>query len=446
MVIFSCRKKKESTMGKNSKNSLPVFVGQPVLAQILKRIRKEDVDCIASQHQSDRYVKKFSTYNHIVALLFGVMSSCDSLRELVLVLAAEQRTLLHLSIGYKVSRSTLARANGSRSPKVFEAIYLSLLLRFGGFLRDSSSRRAAAEDLFAMDSTTITLSSEILKGTGKPCYADGRQKGGIKAHAVMNAEEGVPCMVEFSKAAKGDVKFMGMACKLPKGSFVAMDKAYCGHEMFEELTRLGIWYVTRLKDNVNYSVAKELEGFKKAEGWETAAQRVIKDEIISISLPKNQEHSCRRTEYMGIVKDRNGVEREKLFVFLTNNLDIEAQTIAGIYRDRWRIELMFKRIKQNFPLKYFYGESVNAIENQIWAVLIACLLLTIAHREAKPRWTKTKKLQKLAFSSVVSLMRRLLTNYVDFSLLLSDPEMFPKIMFSRPPPEQDLFSLAGAKI
>jgi hypothetical protein len=410
-------------------------MGQPVLAQILKYLGKEEVESIALKHQSDRYVKKLSTYNYVSALLFGVMSFCNSIRELVLVLAAEQSKLLHLSIDYKVSRTSFARVNGSKNPKILEDIYCSLLRRFSSFLWDSRLYKASVDKLYALDSTTITLSSTILKGTGKPCYADGRRKGGIKVHAVINVDEGVPHMVKFSKAAKGDVKFMGMAAKLPRGSFITMDKAYSDHKILEKLTLLCIWYVTRLKDNVKYKVLKAHTDFKKAPGWKTARERVLRDETISISLTKKKTHTCRRIEYIGIVKDRNGKEREKLFVFITNNLELDALTVAGIYRNRWQIELMFKRIKQNFPLKYFYGDNVNAIKNQIWAVLIACLLLTILHR-------KVSESQKWAFSSVVSLVRRLLMSYIDIQAMLNNPKIFPSNMYCNPPPEQDLFSIA----
>jgi len=422
-------------MLKDSKNSLSIYAGQPVLAQILKYLPKESVDEIARSHKSDHYVKKLSTYNHLTSLLFGVMLFCDSLRELVLLLAAEQRKLLHLSISYKVSRSTLARANGKRNPKVFESIYSSLLHRYRSFLRDSRLFVSAVGNLYALDSTTITLFCAILKGTGKPSYADGRQKGGIKAHTMMNVEEGVPCLVKFSKAAKGDVKFMGMACKLPKGSFITMDKAYSSHRLLERLSQLAIWYVSRMKDNVKYKVIRVLDTFNEA----AARERVIKDEVISVSLSKKKKHICRRIEYTGIVKDRNGREREKLFVFITNNLRLPAQTVAGIYRNRWQIELLFKRIKQNFPLKYFYGDNVNAIKNQIWAVLTACLLLTIVHRKASRK-------RPWAFSSVATIVRGLLMSYVDIKLILNDPDMLPNIMFGRPPPEPDLFSMAGIDV
>ena len=435
MVIFFIVKKKEYTMEEDSKNSSPVLMGQPVIAQILKCLGKKEVEAIVRQHQSDRYVKKLSTYNYVVALLFGVMSFCHSIRDLVLLLASEQNKLLHLSIDYKVSRTSFARVNGSKNPKVLEDIYMSLLGRFACFLRDSRLCKAAVEKLYALDSTTITLFCAILKGTGKPCYADGRQKGGIKAHTVISVEEGVPCMVKLSKAAKGDVNFMGMAAKLPKDSFITMDKAYSDHGVLEKLTQLWIWYVTRLKDNVQYKVIRAFDGFKKAKGWAKAIQRVIKDEAILISLPGGRNHLCRRIEYIGIVKNRNGAEREKLFVFLTNNLSLDALTIAGIYRNRWQIELMFKRIKQNFPLKYFYGESVKAIKNQIWAVLIACLLLTILHR-------KVSEKQKWAFSSIVSIVRRQLLSYVDICAMLSDPKMLHSNMYCKPPPKPDLFSLA----
>jgi hypothetical protein len=105
-------------MEENSKNSFPVLMGQPVIAQILKYLGKKEVEAIALRHQSDRYVKRFSTYNYVAALLFGVMSFCHSIRDIVLLLASEQSKLLHLSIDYKVSRTSFSRVNGSKNPKV----------------------------------------------------------------------------------------------------------------------------------------------------------------------------------------------------------------------------------------------------------------------------------------------------------------------------------------
>jgi hypothetical protein len=421
-------------MPENSKKPSEIYVGQPILSQILKYLGKEAVDDIASRHKSDRYVKKLSTYNHLVALLFGVMSFCDSLREIVLLLAAEQRKLRHLSIGYKLSRSTLARANGKRNPKVFESIYHWLLRRYRLFLLDSRQFEPAVKNLYALDSTTVTLATEILRGTGKPSYIDGHAKGGAKAHIVMSVAEAVPCLARITEAATGDASRMGMALSLPKGSFVAMDKAYSSHGMFERFSQRGIFYVTRLKDNVDY---KAIRLFHE-DGGKMEPESVIRDECVSVSLPESKKrHVCRRIAYLGIVKDRNGKEREKLFVFVTNNLRLPALTVAQIYRNRWQIELLFKRLKHNFPLKYFYGDSANAVKNQIWAALIACLLLTIVHREASAK-------RKWAFSNMVSLVRGLLMSYVSINLILSDPEMFPNIMFGRPPPaEPDLFSLAG---
>ncbi|GBU25382.1 transposase [Fibrobacteria bacterium R8-3-H12] len=437
MAIFLVDKKRDKAMVKDSKRLSDVYMGQPVLAQILKYIGKEDVNAIAIKHRSDRYIKKFTTRDHLSSLLYGVMSFCHSLRELVIILSSEQSKLVHLSIDYRVSRSTFARANSNRNPKVFEDIYHFILNRSRRFLRDSRLCKSDVGRLYALDSTTITLFSDILKGTGKPSHADGRQKGGIKAHMLIDVEEGVPGMVKFSKAAKGDAKFMGMAARLPKDSFIAIDKAYSDHGMLEKLTKLRIWYVSRLKDNVKCKALGVLPVPGRQSELEAERGRVISDKVISVSLPRKREgHICRRIEYIGIVKNRNGVEHEKLFVFSINNMRLPAQTIAGIYRKRWQIELMFKSIKQNFPLEYFYGDSVNAIKNQIWAALIACILLTIVHREAL-------KKQKWAFSNVVSLVRRLLMSYIDIHLILSCPNMFASHKQERPPPEQNLFSIAG---
>jgi hypothetical protein len=427
-------------MEEDSKNTLSIYVGQPVLAQIAKYLGKDPVDEIARRHKSDRYVKKFTTYNHLMSMLFGTMSFCESLREIELLLAAQQQKLPHLSIDYKVCRSTLGRANSNRAPEVFEDVYHLLLRRWRTFLRDSCPDTPPVKKLHAIDSTTMTLATGIVfAGTGKPCYADGRQKGGIKAHTMMNVEEGVPHLVKFSKAAKSDSKFMDMIYSLPKNSVITMDRAYCSHDKLEELSLRKIWYVTRLKDNVVYRVMRIFHAADAAEAG-AAGERILRDEAVAISLSNGGEHVCRRIECICIVKDRNGTEKEKLLVFLTNNFKHSPQMIAAIYRSRWKVELLFKCIKQNFPLKYFYGDSANAIQNQIWATLISCLLLTVLHRKAE-----RKGKRKWAFSNMLAVVRTLLMSYANIEVLLSDPEMFVRIVSGRAPPEPDLFSMAGIK-
>jgi hypothetical protein len=407
------------------------FIGQPVFGQILGLLDKQSIQSSAREHGSDRYTKKLDTMSHLSALLFGVMSGSVSLRELTLRLLSEAGKLPHVGMRFRLSRSTLADANKRRHEKVFGSIYESLYGKYSRFLSDSRHFKAESRKSFAMDSTTVTLFSEILRGTCKPNERLGRRKGGLKVHAVINAEEGVPCLLRFSKAAKADTKYMHLARKLPRGSVVAMDRGYSDHGEYEKLSRMGIWYVTRLKDIIRYTV-------ERADTRPASKLGVQKDEAVTLSLPRGKKrHLARRIEYIGEVVSK-GRKTPKTFVFLTNNLDMDAETIARIYRGRWQIELMFKRIKQNFPLKYFYGDSKNAIKTQIWAVMIACLLLTVVHGRVCSggrRW---------AFSNMVAIARSLMMSYVNIYDFMENPEKAWEKIIARQnaPPEPDLFSIA----
>jgi len=424
-------------MAQTSNFFISDFIGQPVFVQILSLLDRKSIQGIAFEYSSDRYTKKLTTYSHLQTLLFGVMTGSVSLREITLKMLSEAHKLPHLGITFKVSRSTLADANKRRSPEVFGAIYSHLYGQSRRFLSDSRHFKAKSRRVFAIDSTTITLFSEILGGTCKHDGRSGRRKGGIKAHAVINVEEGIPNLVRFSKAARGDSNYMHLARELPKGSFVAMDKGYSDHGEYEKMTKAGIWYITRLKDNVNYTVESTRQNSFGAK------RGIRKDEAITLSLPGSKErHWARRIEYTGKVMSK-GKEIDKDFVFLTNNLEMSAATVARIYRSRWQIELLFKKIKQYFPLKYFYGDSENAVKTQIWAVMIACLLLTVVHRKAcivaKRKW---------AFSNMIAAIRSLIMSYIDIYAFLENPEKNWETVMKRqqaPPNEPDLFSLAKTK-
>jgi hypothetical protein len=343
-------------------------------------------------------------------MLYGVIGDCNSLRELVLGCLVNASKLSHLGIDFKICRSTLAEANARRDSSVFEAIYISIYERYSGILPDS---RFPVKRLFVFDSTTITLFCDVLKGCDKAYEKgsrEGKRKGGIKVHALMKASEGIPRLVCLDAAAVSDGRHMRDMENLEKGSMVAFDRGYSSHDVFEEFSELGIFYTTRLKDNVRYEVAEELPLGENASG-------VVKDERILISLRGvKKQHEARRVEF---IDPASG----KLFVFLTNNFKLKAATIANIYRKRWSIELMFKKIKQNFQLKYFYGDNANAVEIQVWCVLIACLLITI--------FREKNNIQKMSFSNMMFVVRRVLMEYVLLYAVLLEPERTLTKMLSR---------------
>lgn len=383
-------------MGKSSN-----FSGQPIFNQLIKFIDKSEIRRIAQKHDAERYVKKFTTYNHLVVMLFVTFEGYHSIRETILGLLANAHKLSHLGLSYLVRRSTFAEANKRRVSKVFGDIYMSVYRKHARSLADSRLTNSELKRLYIMDSTTITLFKDILKGVGRNPKG-GKKKGGIKAHTIIRASENVPCLIRYSEAARHDHMFLEEVFSLSEGSIITFDKGYVDYAQYESLTQRGIWYVTRLKDNAVYRPAEEFDIPEEVDSG------VLKDEeiVLYYGHSKQQEHRSRRIAYWDSANGR-------LFVFITNNFILEADKIALIYKKRWQIELLFKQLKQNFPLKYFLGDNENAIELQIWAAMLANLLITLVKSRVKRKW---------AFSNLVSIVRQQLMNYINLYSFLEDPE------------------------
>ena len=375
------------------------FSGQPIFNQLLMFIDKSEIRKIAKKHDSERYVKKFTTYNHLVVMLFVALEGYSSIREVVLGLLANAHKLSHLGLNYLVKRSTLSEANKRRDSKVFEDIYMTVYKKHSSSLTDSQLKYKELKRLYIMDSSTISLFKDILKGVGRNPQ-NGKKKGGIKAHTIIKADENVPCLIRYSEAARHDHMFLQDALNLPSGSIITFDKGYVDYAQYEAFTEKSIWYVTRLKDNALYKARKEFDIPDEADSG------VLKDEeiVLLYGTNKSQEHKARRIAYWDN-------ENERLFEFLTNNMELSAEKIAYIYKKRWQIELLFKQLKQNFPLKYFLGDNENAIEIQIWAAMLANLLITLVKSKLKRNW---------AFSNMVSIIRQQLMNYINIYAFLEN--------------------------
>jgi len=254
-----------------------------------------------------------------------------------------------------------------------------------------------------IDSTTITLFSNLLfKGVGRHPKT-GKKKGGIKVHTVIHANEEVPSDIRFTSAATND-SFMLNPATLNKGDIMAMDRAYIDYEKFEQMTQRGTTYVTKMKNNLKYSIQNDTI-YRTLNG-------LMEMRIQSVSFCKqlkDRETLTHRARIITYVDEK----KHKLISLLTNDMESDPLEIIAIYRKRWEIELLFKQIKQNFPLKYFYGESANAIKIQIWVTLIANLLLMTMQKGLTRSWS---------FSGLATMVRITLMYYVDFYSLFNHPE------------------------
>ena len=314
---------------------------------------------------------------------------------------ANAHKLSHLGLSYLVKRSTFSEANQRRSSKVFEDIYMSVYRKHASSLADSRLSDKDMKRLYIMDSTTISLFKDILRGVGRN-PKEGKKKGGIKAHTIIKASENVPCLIRYSEAVRHDHMFLKEVSRLAKGTIITFDKGYVDYAQYEAFSQQSIWYVTRLKTNALYKARKEFDIPDNADSG------VLKDEEIILYYGRNkeQEHRSRRIAYWDSKSNR-------LFEFITNNFELPAEKIALIYKQRWQIELLFKQLKQNFPLKYFLGDNENAIEIQLWSAMLANLLITLIRSKVKRKW---------AFSNLVSIIRQQLMNYINIYRFLEDPE------------------------
>lgn len=378
------------------------FTGQPVLSQILNLISSSLINKVTKKHNANRYYKKLPLRVHLVSLLYGVFSYCNGLRELCEGLLACEGKLVHLGFDKAPARSTLSDANSKRSFLVFEMIYTELLGQYHSFISDSRLKGLSIRNLKIIDSSTIQLFSELLRGVGRNPKDGNRRKGGIKVHTLMDAFSGVAEFVRMTAAREHDRKFL-YQLDLPANSWLVFDKAYNVYQQFSKWTAQKVWFVTRMKDNAVFHVTKVLVDRTKKK----KATGVLKEQYITVAVKQNGVEQERLKLRRITFKSKEG----KLYVFITNNFSLPASQVATIYKNRWMIELLFKQIKQNFPLRYFWGNSVNAIKTQVYCVLIAQLLMVVIRKKAA-----TKK----SFANMITVIRLHLMSYVSLLEFIKD--------------------------
>ena len=383
-------------MGKSS-----YFSSRSVFGQLVSFIDDNLISSSVKKSDSDRYVKRFRSKDHLISMLFCSFAKCNSLREVSGAMLGLSGKTDSFKLNHIPKRSTLSDANKNRKVDFFEDIYNKLLRRYGSVLSNSRIQEVLKKQVKIVDSSTISLFKDILSCVGrKP--KDGKSKGGIKVHTVINADEKVPNMVWFSPATTHDHNFL-KKLRCDDTTIYIFDKGYNDYNAFKHFTDHKTGFVTRIKDNAVYSLKDS------NEVPENIHSGVLLDEIIEIEV-----RGAKTAEKLKLRKvkfyDR---EHKREFEFITNLFDLRADMIAALYKIRWQIELLFKQLKQNFPLKYFLGDNENAIKIQIYCVLIVNLLLSVVKKKLKRKW---------AFSNLVSFCKIHMFNYIQLMKFLENPE------------------------
>jgi hypothetical protein len=369
-----------------------------VFHQILKLIPRAEFQQLADRHGSDRRSKGFNSWDQLVAMIFCQLGRAQSLRELEQGLASAEGRLQQLGVNRAAKRTTLAYANAHRPWQLYQDVFEHLYSRCHDIAPKHKFRFKSP--LLSLDSSTIDLCAAVFD------WAKFRRtKGAVKLHLLLDHDGHLPRYAVVTDGKTTDIE-VARALELPPGSIVVFDRGYNDYLWFTELTLFDVGFVTRMKENSVYEV---IESRCIAED-----SRVRRDEIITVKTTHREVDQkpvrLRRIEFV----DAEGDE----YVFLTNRLDLAAATIAEIYRQRWRIELFFKAIKQNLRIKTFVGTSENALHIQIWTALIAILMLRFLQLRSTWGWS---------LSNLIAMIRLNLFTYRNLQNWLDNPFTPPDV-------------------
>jgi len=325
-----------------------------VFSQLLKLLPRHEFETLAKQHHCGRSFRTASRWAQFVTMAMAQLSGRNSLRDIVENMSAQAHRLYHLG-SVKLSRSNLSRINEGKPYALYEALFGKLLGRCQASAPGHNFR--FNNPLYSLDASTIDLCLSVFP------WADFRTtKGAVKLHVGLNHGGYLPEFVTITEGRDHDVT-VGRTLAFPKGSIVAIDKAYNDYAWYKQLTDKGIFFVTRLKSNAKYCVVSRRSVIK--EKGLTCDQTI---EFTGVQMAKKCPVQLRRIGYRDPVTGKH-------YVFLTNNFKLSARTIADIYKARWQVELFFKWVKQNLKIKSFVGTSKNAVLTQIWIALCIYLLL-----------------------------------------------------------------------
>lgn len=326
---------------------------------------------LVAKYQSDKGAKGLTTWSQFIAMLFCQLTGADSLREISDGRYSSLGKLSHLGAS-PVCRSTLSYANSKRPYKLYEDFYYHLLEKFRHEIQGRLAGRFT-KPVYSLDSTTINLCLRLFDWAQHR-----RRKGGIKLHTLLNNDTSLPEVIVETTAKTSDIKGAKSILEgVSPGSIVIMDRGYNDYSLFKQLTDRGVVFVTRLKDNAKHTPLREgVIEIDPEDRWGiyemTFTGTKAKKKCADIRFRVVQWY------------DR---QSDRWFEFLTNSTELKAKDVADLYKERWQIELFFKRIKQNLVIKTFVGTTENAVMTQIWTAAIAILLLELMRRRSTCKWT-----------------------------------------------------------
>jgi hypothetical protein len=366
-----------------------------IFSQLLQLFPRLQFEQAVRDHKAEYQARGFTSWGQFVAMLFCQLGRAHTLREICGGLASCEGKLKHLGVPDAPKKSTLAYANEHRPWTLYQTIFQQLLAKCHAAIAGKGQKRKFRfkNKLVSLDSSVIDLSLSVFD------WAKFRRtKGAVKLHLLLDHDGYLPSFAVITDGKTSDIK-VARRMRFDPGSVLIMDRGYIDYEWFVQLTQQAVYFVTRLKDKASFDVVEDRP--VPAKG------KILKDQIIFFhsQAQPSEEYFFRLVEVW--LEDK-----QESVIFLTNNLEFAATTIAAIYKDRWKVELFFKAIKQNLKIKTFLGTSPNAVKTQIWTALIAMLILKYLQLRSRFSWS---------LSNLIALLRHQLFVYRDLFAWLDNP-------------------------
>lgn len=333
--------------------------GKYVFSQLFDLINRYEFDQCVDRYKGNFRVKHFNCWEQFLVMSFAQLSFRESLRDIECCLGSMRTRLYHCGIKSEVARSTLADANENRNWQIYADMANELMKIVTPMYKgDNPLAKELKSIIYAFDSTTISLCLNLFQ------WANFRSKSkAIKVHVLLNTDGYIPEFVHITNANRQDVLLMDELTYKP-GCFYVVDKAYVHYKRLYRIELSKAFFITRAKENMSYDIRQnKLVNTEKG---------IITDQLVKMKRWHTRRWYpvlLRRIEYKDIITG-------KLFIFLTNNLLLDAVVIADLYKERWKVELFFRWIKQHLRIKKFFGNSENAVKTQIW--IAVCNYLQIA--------------------------------------------------------------------
>lgn len=334
-----------------------MHIGKFVFAQIVEFLPRYEFEKCVKRYKGDFHTKSLSSYNHLLQLIFGQITSCTSLRDICLCLKAHQNNLYHLGIRQQVNQSSLSRANEKRDYRIFQDFGYHLIEQVRPlFAKERTPLIDLEETIFALDSTSISVSINLA------AWASGKySRGAVKMHTLLDLRGNIPTFIHISDGTWHDSNVMDYI-QFESNAVYTMDKAYVDLTALNKMDSIGAYFVTRAKSVMRYRIIETMD---------TNEDDILADQLVMLTGHKS---SRLYPKPLRIVQYRDAETNEEL-TFMSNNMDISALDIANIYRNRWQIEVFFKWIKQNMTVKRMWGYSENAVRIHLWTAIISYLLM-----------------------------------------------------------------------